>query len=69
MEKNFSVHLPFAIDLPWVGKMPWRRERLLTPVFWPGEFHGLYCSWDRNESDLTEGLSLSLSHIEKHYNH
>ena len=27
---------------PWVGKMPWRRERLPTPVFWPGEFHGLY---------------------------
>ena len=27
-----------------VGKIPWRRERLLlpTPVFWPGEFHGLY---------------------------
>ena len=20
----------------------WRRERLPTPVFWPGEFHGLY---------------------------
>ena len=20
----------------------WRRERLSTPVFWPGEFHGLY---------------------------
>ena len=27
---------------PWVGKIPWRRERLCTPVFWPGEFHGLY---------------------------
>ena len=27
---------------PWVGKMPWRRERLLTPLFWPGEFHGVY---------------------------
>ena len=27
---------------PWVGKIPWRRERLPTPVFWPGEFHGLY---------------------------
>ena len=27
---------------PWVGKSPWRRERLLTPVVWPGEFHGLY---------------------------
>ena len=26
---------------PWVGKIPWRRERLPTPVFWPGEFHGL----------------------------
>ena len=27
---------------PWVGKIPCRRERLPTPVFWPGEFHGLY---------------------------
>ena len=26
----------------WVGKIPWRRERLHTPVFWPGEFHRLY---------------------------
>ena len=26
----------------WVEKIPWRKERLLTPVFWPGEFHGLY---------------------------
>ena len=25
-----------------VGIVPWRRERLPTPVFWPGEFHGLY---------------------------
>ena len=25
---------------PWVGKIPWRREWLLTPVFLPGEFHG-----------------------------
>ena len=23
-----------------VGKIPWRRDRLPTPVFWPGEFHG-----------------------------
>ena len=21
---------------PWVGKIPWRRERLPAPVFWPG---------------------------------
>ena len=30
---------------PWVGKIPWRRGRLPTPVFWPGEFHGLYSPW------------------------
>ena len=24
-----------------VGKIPWRRERLPTAVFWPGEFHRL----------------------------
>ena len=23
---------------PWVGKIPQRRERLPTPLFWPGEF-------------------------------
>ena len=27
---------------PWVGKFPWRREMLPTPVFWPTEFHGLH---------------------------
>ena len=26
---------------PWIGKIPWRREQLPSPVFWPGEFHGL----------------------------
>ena len=31
----------------WVGKMPWRRERLPTPLFWPGEFEGLYSLWGR----------------------
>ena len=30
---------------PWVGKIPWRRERLPTPVFWPREFHGLNSPW------------------------
>ena len=28
------------------------------PVFWPGEFHGLYSPWGRKESDMTEQLSL-----------
>ena len=26
---------------PWVGKIPWRRERIPTSVFWPKECHGL----------------------------
>ena len=43
----------------WVGKTPWRREP--TPVFWPGEFHGLYSPWGHKESDITERISLSLS--------
>ena len=46
---------------PWVGKMPWRRERLPTPVFWPGEFHGLYSPWGRKESDMAERLPLALA--------
>ena len=45
---------------PWVGKIPWRRERLPTPVFWPGEFPGLYSPWGRKESDTTEWLSLKM---------
>ena len=44
---------------PWVWKSPWRRERLPTPVFWPGELHGLYSPWGRKESDMTEQLSLT----------
>ena len=27
-----------------------------TPVFWPGEFHGLYSPWGRKESDTAERL-------------
>ena len=47
---------------PWVGKIPWRRERLPTPVVWPGEFHGQrslkgYCPQGRKESDTPEQLS------------
>ena len=26
---------------PWAGKIPWRREKLPTSVFWYGEFHGV----------------------------
>ena len=56
---------------PWVGKIPWRREKpgspwLPTPVFLPGKSHGQrsladYSPWGCKESDTTEGLSTSLS--------
>ena len=29
------------------------------PVFWPGEFHGLYSSWCSKDLEMTERLSLS----------
>ena len=43
---------------------PWKRERLPTPVFWPGEFHGQrslegYSSRGCKETDVSEQLSLS----------
>ena len=49
----------------WIGKIPWRRERLPNPVFCPGEFHGQrslagYSPWGHKESDMTERLTLSL---------
>ena len=53
---------------PCIGMLPWRRERLPTPVFWPGEFHGLYSPWSYKESDTTEQLSLHftlLYHLRK----
>ena len=45
----------------WVGKIPWRRERLPTPVFWPRKLHRLYSPWGHKELDTTERLSLWLS--------
>ena len=43
----------------WVVQIPWRRERLPSPVFWPGEFQALYTSWGQKDLDMTERLSLT----------
>ena len=48
----------------------WRRERLPTPVFLPGEFQGQrslagYSPWDPKELDATEVLMLSFHSILK----
>ena len=57
------VKNPPAMQETWVRSLgwedPWRRKRLPTPVFWPGEFHGLYSSRGRKELDMTERFSLS----------
>ena len=61
-ETSWSIRLQCrrpAFD-PWLGKISWRRERLPTPVFWPGEFHGLYSPLGSKESDMREPRSLSL---------
>ena len=36
----------------WVGKIPWRRDQLPTPVFWPGEFHGR-CLGSQSQTQLS----------------
>ena len=52
--------------IPGLGRFPWRKERLPTPVFWPGEYHGLYSPWGCKKSDTTEQVSLSLLPSNKH---
>ena len=52
---------------PWVGKIPWRREWLPSPVFLHKEPHGQrslvgYSSWGRKESDVTEQLTHTHTH-------
>ena len=44
---------------PWVGKIPWRREWLATPLFLPAVFNGQRSlagasPWGHKESDMTE---------------
>ena len=41
-------------SIPRLGRSPGEGNGLPTPVFWPGEFHGLYNPWDHKESDTTE---------------
>jgi len=38
--KEFASNAGDLGSIP--GEIPWRRERLPTPVFWSGEFHAFY---------------------------
>ena len=41
------VRNPLVMWETWVGKIPWRRERLPAPGFRPGECHALCSPWGR----------------------
>ena len=65
MVKNLSAMRRLEFN-PWVGKVPWRRERLPTPVFLPGKYHGQrgivgYSSWGHKRV----GYNL----VTKHFQH
>ena len=59
------VKNPPAVREAWIQFLgwedPWRRERLPTPVFWPGEFHGLYSPWGHKELNTAERLCYYVS--------
>ena len=44
-KKNKKIHLQCGRPGLGVGKIPWKRKRLPSPEFWPGECHGLYNDW------------------------
>ena len=52
------VKNPPAIWETWVQSLGWEdpleKGRLPTPVFWPGEFNGLYSPWVYKELDMTK---------------
>ena len=52
------VKNPPAMWETWVRSLGWEdppeKGRLPTPVFWPGEFHGLSSPWGLKELDTTE---------------
>ena len=64
LEAQLVKNLP-AMQETWVRSLGWEdvpeKERLPTPVFWPGEFHGLCSPQGLKETDMTERLSFSLN--------
>ena len=55
-----------AVQETWIQSLDWedpleKRKAIPTPVFWPGEFHGLFSPWGHQELDLTNQLSLSFT--------
>ena len=43
--QGFTAQHPVAGSIPGLGRSPREGKRLPTPVFWPGEFRGLWSPW------------------------
>ena len=56
------VKNPPAMWETWVRSLGWEdpleKGKATTPVYWPGEFQGLYSPWGCKELDTTEPLSV-----------
>ena len=67
MVKNLPTMQENSFD-PWVGKIPWRREWLPTPVFLPGKFHGQrslasYSPWESRRVGHNWVTFITLLHL------
>ena len=51
--KNPSVMQEIKFHI-WIRKIPWRKEQLPTPVFWPGEFNGLFHGVTKSGTRLSD---------------
>ena len=60
-DKESACNEEDLVSISWLGRSP-GEEKGPTPVFWPGEFLGLYSPWGHKESDTTERLSLTYIH-------
>ena len=60
-----------TVQETWVQSLDWEdpleKGKVTTPVFLPGEFHGLYSPRGRKESDVTGQLSLTKIVLKSHY--
>ena len=62
--KESSCNVQDLGSIPGLGRPPWKRERLPTPVFLPREFHGQrslagYSPQGCKDADMTEQFSFS----------
>ena len=69
--KESNCNVRDSGSIPGLGRYPGEGDRLPTPIFWPGEFHrqGIpvsYSPWCYKESDTTERLTHTQTHLRIH---